>query len=383
MIKNKILCLIILFYTHLYALQTSPEHYSQQAQILRNLDIEPSYLSDAIFLEFKESSIDIHSKTLVDTMREFYKITPIIRKILEKENIPQEFLYLAIVESGLKTHSVSRTKAVGVWQFMKPTAQTLGLRIDPYVDERKDLVKSTYAAIAYLRQLKEQFGKWYLAILAYNCGDGKLRQAIKMAKSDDLKVLLDPDKKFLPLETRVFIRKILTMAFLANNNDFLISQDSALLNYALSSEVEKIPVPASVSLKELAKLAKMPYKEFKRYNPHFNFDFTPPDKKDYYIYVPLGKSSAFKQDLKEVKLAKVDTTIPYTKIYVVKKGDSLYTIARKYNISVETIKEYNKIKGNLININQKLVLKIKEKKNEKIQTAKKTSKSNHTKVVSR
>lgn len=383
MIKNKIFCLIILFCTHLYALQTSPEHYSQQAQILRNLDIEPSYLSDAIFLEFKESSIDIHSKTLVDTMREFYKITPIIRKILEKENIPQEFLYLAIVESGLKTHSVSRTKAVGVWQFMKPTAQTLGLRIDPYVDERKDLIKSTYAAIAYLRQLKEQFGKWYLAILAYNCGDGKLRQAIKMAKSDDLKVLLDPDKKFLPLETRVFIRKILTMAFLANNNDFLISQDSALLNYALSSEVEKIPVPAGVSLKELAKLAKMPYKEFKRYNPHFNFDFTPPDKKDYYIYVPLGKSSAFKQDLKEVKLAKVDTTIPYTKIYVVKKGDSLYTIARKHNISVETIKEYNKIKGNLININQKLVLKIKEKKNEKIQTAKKASKNNHTKVVSR
>ncbi|TXE86286.1 LysM peptidoglycan-binding domain-containing protein [Campylobacter volucris] len=383
MIKNKIFCLIILFYTHLYALQTSPEHYSQQAQILRNLDIEPSYLSDVIFLEFKESSIDIHSKTLVDTMREFYKITPIIRKILEKENIPQEFLYLAIVESGLKTHSVSKTKAVGVWQFMKPTAQTLGLRIDPYVDERKDLVKSTYAAIAYLRQLKEQFGKWYLAILAYNCGDGKLRQAIKMAKSDDLKVLLDPDKKFLPLETRVFIRKILTMAFLANNNDFLISQDGALLNYALSSEVEKNSVPSSVSLKDLAKLAKMPYKEFKRYNPHFNFDFTPPDKKDYYVYVPLGKSSVFKQNLKEVKLAKVDTTIPYTKIYVVKKGDSIYTIAKKHNISVETIKEYNKIKGNLININQKLVLKIKEKKNEKIQTAKRTSKDNHTKIVSR
>ncbi|WP_410002937.1 transglycosylase SLT domain-containing protein [Campylobacter volucris] len=381
--KNKIFCLIILFYTHLYALQTSPEHYSQQAQILRNLDIEPSYLSDVIFLEFKESSIDIHSKTLVDTMREFYKITPIIRKILEKENIPQEFLYLAIVESGLKTHSVSKTKAVGVWQFMKPTAQTLGLRIDPYVDERKDLVKSTYAAIAYLRQLKEQFGKWYLAILAYNCGDGKLRQAIKMAKSDDLKVLLDPDKKFLPLETRVFIRKILTMAFLANNNDFLISQDGALLNYALSSEVEKNSVPSSVSLKDLAKLAKMPYKEFKRYNPHFNFDFTPPDKKDYYVYVPLGKSSVFKQNLKEVKLAKVDTTIPYTKIYVVKKGDSIYTIAKKHNISVETIKEYNKIKGNLININQKLVLKIKEKKNEKIQTAKRTSKDNHTKIVSR
>ncbi|TXE81553.1 LysM peptidoglycan-binding domain-containing protein [Campylobacter peloridis] len=381
--KNFLFFVLILLCLNAKALQFTPEHYTQQAQILRNLDINPSYLSDMVFLEFKESSINIHSRTLVDTMREFYKITPIIRKILEKENIPQEFLYLAIVESGLKTHSISKTKAVGVWQFMKPTAQTLGLRVDPYVDERKDLVKSTYAAIAYLKQLKEQFGKWYLAILAYNCGDGKLRQAIKKAKSDDLKILLDPNEKYLPLETRVFIRKILTMAFLANNNDFLISQDSALLNYALSSEVKKIPIPASVSLKDIAKIAKMPYSEFKRYNPHFNYDFTPPDKKDYYMYIPLNKSVAFEAALANAKLAKVDTTIPYTKIYIVKQGDSLYTIARKHKISVESIKEYNKIKGNLININQKLVLKIKENKNEKITTTQKISKTTHTKVVSR
>ncbi|MCR6590585.1 peptidoglycan-binding LysM:Lytic transglycosylase, catalytic (SLT family) [Campylobacter insulaenigrae] len=370
--KKIIFFLLFFVHTHLVALQTSPEYYHQQMQILRNLDIEPNYLSDMVFLEFKESSMEIHSKTLVDTMREFYKITPIIRKILEKENIPQEFLYLAIVESGLKTHSVSKTKAVGVWQFMKSTAQTLGLRVDPYVDERKDLVKSTYAAIAYLRQLREQFDKWYLAILAYNCGDGKLRQAIKAAKSDDLRVLLDPDKKYLPLETRVFIRKILTMAFLANNSDFLISQDSALLNYTLSNEVEKISIPSSVSLKELAKIAKMSYKDFKNYNPHFHYDFTPPGDKEYYVYIPLNKSFEFKQNLKNTQLAKVDTTIPHTKIYVVKQGDSLYTIAKKHNISVETIKEYNKIKGNLININQKLVLKIKEKNNDKIKTAQNT-----------
>ncbi|WP_291952605.1 lytic transglycosylase domain-containing protein [Campylobacter sp.] len=372
MINNKIIFSLLFFiHSYLFALQTSPEYYNQQAQILRNLDIEPSYLSDMIFLEFKESSMEIQLKTLIDTMREFYEITPIIRKILEKESIPQEFLYLAIVESGLKTHSVSRTKAVGVWQFMKSTAQTLGLRVDLYVDERKDLVKSTYAAVAYLRKLKDQFNKWYLAILAYNCGDRKLRQAIKAAKSDDLKVLLDPDKKYLPLETRVFIRKILTMAFLANN-DFLISQDTALLNYTLSSEVEKISIPTSVSLKELAKIAKMSYKDFKNYNPHFHYDFTPPGDKEYYVYIPSNKSFEFKQSLKNIKLTKVDTTIPHTKIYVVKQGDSLYTIAKKHNISIETIKEYNKIKGNLININQKLVLKIKEKNNDKIKTAQNT-----------
>ncbi|AJC86161.1 membrane-bound lytic murein transglycosylase D [Campylobacter sp. RM16704] len=381
--KNLIFFILILLCLNAKALQFTPEYYTQQTQILRNLDIEANYLSDIIFLEFKESSIDIHSKTLVNTMREFYKITPIIRKILEKENIPQEFLYLAIVESGLKTHSISKTKAVGIWQFMKPTAQTLGLRVDPYVDERKDLVKSTYAAITYLKQLKKQFGKWYLAILAYNCGDGKLRQAIKKAKSDDLKILLDPDKKYLPLETRAFIRKILTMAFLANNNDFLISQDSALLNYALSNEVKKISIPPSVSLKEIAKISKMSYNEFKHYNPHFNYDFTPPDKKDYYMYIPLSKSIEVEKALQQSTLTKVDTTIPYTKIYIVKEGDSLYTIAKKHKISVESIKEYNKIKGNLININQKLVLKIKEKSDEKIKTTQKLPKNSHTKVVSR
>lgn len=381
--KKSVFIFFFVIFSNLQALQFTPEHYTQQAQILRNLDIEPNYLSDMFFLEFKESSIDMHSKTLVDTMREFYKLTPMIRKILEKEDIPQEFLYLAVVESGLKAHSVSRTKAVGVWQFMKPTAQTLGLRVDPYVDERRDLVKSTYAAIAYLKKLKEQFGKWYLAILAYNCGDGKLRQAIKKAKSDDLKVLLDPEKKYLPLETRIFIRKILTMAFVANNNDFLISEDSSLLNYALFTELKKISVPASVSLKEIAKIARINYSDFKRYNSHFNYDFTPPDKKDYYVYIPLSKSIEFEKEFSKVKLAKVDTTIPHTKIYIVKQGDSLYKIAKKHKISVESIKEYNKIKGNFININQKLVLKIKEKQNENAKISKKTQRNTHTAIVSR
>ena len=342
--------------------QNSPEFYERQINILRNLDINPSFISDLIFVQTGEDLKLKHSQTLIDGVSNFSKLTPMIRKILSQQGVPEEILYLAMVESGLKAHSVSNAKAVGVWQFMKETGRNLGLRIDAYVDERKDFVKSTYAASAYLKKLKAEFGKWYLAILAYNCGNGKLAKAIKQAKSDDLSVLIDPDKKYLSLETRNFIRKILVLAFLANDRDFLLGKDASLMNYALSNEFVKVDVPSSVSLKELAKNLKMDLATLKKYNPQFRHNFTPPGN-GYYMYIPLNKVAFFDKNFKAEKFAKVDTSIPMTKIYIVKSGDSLYKIARMHNTSVEEIKEFNKISKNFISINQKLIIPIKEKKN--------------------
>lgn len=213
---KKILIFLFLFCNFSIAQNYTPEYYEQQANILRHLDINPSFMADTLFMNFRAELEYKHSKTLTDSIKNFSQIAPLIRKVLEQEGVPEEILYLAMVESGLKTRSVSNAKAVGVWQFMEPTAKNLGLRIDAYVDERRDPVKSTYAATQYLKQLKAEFGKWYLALLAYNCGNGKLRQAIKEAGSDDLNILLNPDEKYLSLETRIFIRKILILAFLAN-----------------------------------------------------------------------------------------------------------------------------------------------------------------------
>ena len=202
---KKIIFCFILFYNFLFAQTTTPEFYERQMSVLRNLDIDPSFISDLAFVQSQQDLRSKHAPTLIDGIQNFSKVTPMIRKILAQQEVPEEILYLAMVESGLKAHSVSNAKAVGVWQFMQPTARNLGLRIDAYVDERRDPVKSTYAAVHYLKSLKEEFGKWYLALLAYNCGNGKLRQAIKQAGSDDLRVLIDPDKKYLSLETRNFI----------------------------------------------------------------------------------------------------------------------------------------------------------------------------------
>ncbi|MCH5337092.1 MAG: LysM peptidoglycan-binding domain-containing protein, partial [Campylobacter sp.] len=116
----------------------------------------------------------------------------------------------------------------------------------------------------------------------------------------------------------------------------------------------------------------------KKYNPQFKHSFTPPGN-GYYMYIPLNKVAFFDENFKNAKLEKVDTRIPTTRTYIVKAGDSLYKIAKTYNVSVEDLKEFNKIKKNHLSINQKLIIPIKENKN-----AKNTkSKNNYTKIVSR
>lgn len=362
--------------TRLFASVFSPEYYEKQMRILRNLDIEPSFLSDLVFIESKESIKSVHSSVLTRSVEEFKEFIPMIRDIIKEEELPDEFLYLAMVESGLKTHAASNVKAVGVWQFMEPTAKSLGLRVDVYVDERRDPFKSSVAAAKYLKSLKNEFGKWYLAILAYNCGNGKLGKAIKEAGSDELHVLLDEEQKYIPQETRLFIKKILTLAFVANNQDFILASGASFANYTLARDFVEVSVPQSVGLKDLARVAGLSLADLKRYNPHFRYDFTPPNS-SYYMYIPVSKSLTFKQNYNPKKLAKVDTTIPQTMIYVVKSGDSLYSIARKHNISIEQIRQYNKIKKNHLAIKQKLILPIKTKEYQYAKTQK------HTKVVSR
>lgn len=351
---KKSIIVLFLLYSSSFALFT-PSYYNKQVQILRKLDINPNYLASSAFLQNIESLEEVHSGALLSSLKEFYYITPIIREKLLKNNMPAEFLYLAIVESGLKIHSVSNKRAVGIWQFMRPTARLFGLKVNSYVDERRDFVKATEAAISYLSRLKGEFGKWYLAIMAYNCGEARLAKAIKDANSDELGILLDPDKKYLPRETRFFIKKILTMAFVASDNSFLLSKDSALLNYSLSSQLSSVVVPGSASLKKLAFLADMNYKEFRKLNPHLISSRTPPGE-SYHIYLPTAKLARFKNNLKDIKLAKIKIKVPSTYFYTVKKGDSLYKIAKKHKISIALIKENNKIKNNYLSIGQRLII---------------------------
>ncbi|MDD3476606.1 MAG: transglycosylase SLT domain-containing protein [Sulfurimonas sp.] len=327
---------------------------TNEIAILESFDIEASFLYDPIMNQMRNSQRDVYSEQqFFKAMDEAYLFIPTIKNILSKYGIPPEFLFLAMAESSFSTKAYSVKRASGLWQFMPNTAKLYGLRIDQYVDERRDVIKSTEAAAKYLSKLYEKFGKWYLAAIAYNCGDGRLSRAIKNANSDELTVLLDPKKQYIPKESRFYIRKIVSLAMIGNDEQFLLNSEyEYLLNRANAYSISAVNVPSGESLRRVSSLINIPLAELQKLNRHLKHDFAPPYLKNYNIYIPYIKLSEFKQKYFEEKLNK------FYKIHIVAKGDSLYSIGKKYNVSHTMIKDFNSLKGDMLSLNQKLIIPI-------------------------
>ncbi|MEE4164778.1 MAG: lytic transglycosylase domain-containing protein, partial [Desulfocapsaceae bacterium] len=131
---------------------------------------------------------------------------PMIQKELENSGLPLDLAYLAMIESGFSQLAYSRSHAVGLWQFMKATGRQYDLLVDNYIDERRDAVKSTKAAVTYLKDLYDEFGDWYLAVAAYNGGPGTMRKAVRRAGTTDFWEIAQ--KKSLRLETKRYVPKL-------------------------------------------------------------------------------------------------------------------------------------------------------------------------------
>ncbi len=200
-------------------LEASPltDKFPAYAYVLSEFDIDNGYIYDAGFEQYAVR----HEKQ----MRRFYKkalkrgeeLTRVVRGALLDDGLSDLFLYVSMVESGMKTDAVSYKKAVGLWQFMPKTALHYKLDVSGSIDERCDPFCATEAAMKHLEHLHEKFGRWYLAVMAYNCGEGRLQKAINRAQSDDLAILVDDDAKFLPKETRDYIRKIVLLALIGES----------------------------------------------------------------------------------------------------------------------------------------------------------------------
>lgn len=306
-------------------------------------------------LESEGRLIDVDTTKWKYLTRQFdngYEFIPILRKMLADADVPQEFLFLAMAESEFKSQALSSKKAAGIWQLMPATAKELGLIIDEYIDERQDPIKSTQAAIKYLQYLHKATGKWYLAAMAYNCGLGRLNRAIREAESDSIEVLLDEEKQYLPLETRNYLRKIMSMSLTFSNAHELKQADKEyMLNRGAGDSLVIVNVKAGNSLANIAKGANMKVDDLWYYNRHFKYDFVPFSQQEYQVYLPYEKLSYFKQHFKNA----LDTRPRFT-TYKVKKGDNLSSIARKHNTSVDRIRQLNGLKSNALMVNQTLKL---------------------------
>ena len=203
-----------------------------------------------------------------------------------------------------------------------------------------------------------------MAAIAYNCGGGRLSKAIKKAGSDELSVLLDPKKKYIPRESRYYIRKIVALALIGSDEQYLLSSEyEYLLNRANAYSLATVQLSSGESLKRLAKLIDIPLNELKKLNRHLKYDFVPPYAKAYDVYIPYIKLADFKQKYYKALMQNI------YKIYTVRRGDNLSKIGKKYGVSYHVIKDFNHLKSNRLRLKQKLIIPIaKSSKKRKIDT---------------
>lgn len=261
-----------------------------------------------------------------------------VAPILKDQGLPAELYFLAMVESGFSNAAYSRAKATGTWQFMSGTAKLYGLRIDHWVDERRDPVKSTVAAARFLRDLYEDFGDWHLAMAAYNAGPGKIRRAIRKTGQKSFWAIADTN--LIRPETKHYVPKVLAALTLASNpkqHGFEVKPDPR--NEIPSGEVL---IKDPVKLSEVAVKLKIPVRSLRSWNPELIREITPPSrgrwaKTGYRLRVPASLAEKFEEI--EGSLAAVEVVDIH--MHKIRQGETLSRIARKYKVAIKQIMSLN------------------------------------------
>lgn len=280
-----------------------------------------------------------------------------IKEILREESIPEEFYYLAMIESGYVTFARSHAGANGVWQFIYATGKRYGLEVNHYVDERRDPIRATYAAAHYLEDLFNVFQSWPLAMASYNAGEMRILGAIMRSENRDYWSLCA--KKLLPRETCNYVPKFLAAYQIGENPE----------KYGFKVEPRSLPklhavsLPGALRLRDIAQASGLSLKELKSFNPHFRRTTTPSHSKLYDVWLPKNASRLLeprRQQLAQlVSQRRARATANSSKSgeqHIVRAGDNLTTIARRYGTSVHALRNANNLRGNRIYINQKLKL---------------------------
>lgn len=292
-----------------------------------------------------------------------------IRRKLRERGMPEDLVYLSMIESGFNVTAKSRAQAVGLWQFMAGTARGYGLRVDSYVDERKDPEKATDAALRYLRDLHDQFGAWYLAAAAYNTGDGRVTRAMRAElgrsrgkESDYWRI-----RHRLPRETREYVPLMLAAAKIGKEPHKYGMGD---VERWLPVRTETVDVPPETHLAVVAEAVGVEESDLTRLNPHLVKKMTPPGKKPFPVRVPEGRAGAFAGNFEtaraahaevarveaareaetraaerraEARRAEARRVASSRHVHRVRNGESLWTIARRHDTTVRAIQRANNL----------------------------------------
>ena len=322
-----------------------------------------------------------HSVSYMLGASNFY--TPIFEEALEAYGLPLELKYLPVIESALNPQATSRVGAAGLWQFMVATGKQYGLEVNSLVDERRDPVKSSYAAAQYLRDLYKIFGDWSLVIAAYNCGPENINKAIHRANGEADYWKIYP---YLPRETRGYVPAFIAANYVMN---YYCEHNICPMRTQLPAKTDTIIVSRDVHLKQIAEVCGVDIDELRSLNPQYRRDIVNGSNKPSVIRMPATMTNTFianedsiykyqaetlftRRSLVEVDNSskvssssksssskksssrKKRTRHTRSKSVTIRKGDTLSEIAERNNTTVSKLRRLNNIKGNNIRAGKKI-----------------------------
>lgn len=290
---------------------------------------------------------------------------PIFEETFNRYDMPEELKYLAVIESAFNPVAVSRAGAKGMWQFMYNTAKLYGLKIDSFVDERLDAVKSADAAARYLQDAYGIFGDWNLAISSYNCGAGNVNKAIRRSggKRDFWSIY-----PYLPRETRGYVPAMVGAMYAFN---YYKEHGMSPAHVQMPAHVDTFEIHKMVHFKQISEVAHIPLDVIKQLNPQYMHDIIPGSDKTYILRLPYNYAGTFLENEDSIytyKAAEYFNPTELQKIkdtgfsdgdrltYKVKSGDNLGRIAGRYHVTVKQLQQWNHLRNTNLRIGQKLII---------------------------
>jgi membrane-bound lytic murein transglycosylase D len=270
---------------------------------------------------------------------------PAMQEIFREYGLPEDLVYIAMIESGFNPYAYSHARASGPWQFIAATGKRYGLRQDYWVDERRNAPMATRAAASYFADLHARFGDWFLAMASYNSGEGRVANALKRNNMTTFWELREAH--VLPQETRDYVPKFLAAAIIAKNPEeygFFIEPHE-------STEVVMVEVNGSVALDAIARASELPLDEIKFLNPQLRRGLTPPDKKPYPVAIPKAKAEVFAANFPAIQAKEAELWAQKARSmggghlvrHKVRSGESLSVVAKKYGSTIKRIQRANKM----------------------------------------
>jgi len=319
---------------------------SQRTVVNGNHNAIPMVMNEHVEKEIKRFQ-GRERKFFLESYKRSGRFRPYILKALKEAGLPEELSWLPLIESGFKVRALSRARALGLWQFIPSTGYKFGLTRDRWVDERMDIVKSTQAAIAYMKELHNIFGDWSTVLAAYNCGEFRVLRLIRNQNINYLDDFWDLFRQ-LPRETAAYVPRFLAAWYIINEPEkfgFDLGVSDSPLDYEL------VEVSKQIRLTDVAKSLDIPKMELQLLNSELRHKVTPPQT--YKLKVPEGKGSVLTAKIDDIPAYVPPST--YYAYHRVRKGQTLSQLARRYHTSIRAIMEANNLRrANYLRVGQRL-----------------------------